>query len=136
MLTLMPSPARATVHSAIPRVSQFVFIQRPRSLSGFRFAAAGFSKSGCKWLFCLKSSCVIWLKVFVRHRVILAQEIARAVAVVFEDMKLRQHQQALHDHCLKTCFREAEVVSAHKAGARARRWSSGEHFGARDPPIN
>src|SRR5215212_3014272 len=118
MWTFISSPSRATVHSAIPRVSQFVFIQRPRSFSGLRFAAAGSSKSGCRWLFCLKSSCVIWLKVFVRHRKILAQEIARAFAVVFEGVKLREDQQPLHDHSLETRFSEAEVVGAGEAGAR------------------
>src|ERR1044071_7443684 len=110
----MSSPSRATVHSAIPRVSQFVLIQRPSSLSGLRFAATGSSKSGCRWLFCLK---FIGLKVFVRHRVILAQEIARALAVVFEDVKLREHEQAFHDHCLEARFGETEIVSAHEAGA-------------------
>src|SRR5215216_6399625 len=136
MLTLIPSPSRATVHSAIPRVSQFVLIQRPRSLSGLRFAAAGSSKSGCKWLFCLKSSCVISLKVFVCHRVILTQEIAGAVAVVLEDVKLGQHQKALHDHCLEPRFGEAEIVSAHETGAGSRCGAGGEDIRRPYAPIN
>src|SRR5215217_2567913 len=134
--TIISSPLRATVHSAIPRVSEFVFIQRPRSLSGLRFAATGSSKSGCRWLFCLKSNCVIWLKVFVRHRVILAQEIARTFAVVFEDVKLGQHEKALHDHCLKTSFREAEVVGTHETRAGARCRVGGEDIRRRHTPIN
>src|SRR5215216_763705 len=136
MLTLIPSPSRATVHSAIPRVSQFVLIQRPRSLSGLRFAAAGSSKSGCKWLFCLKSSCVIWLKVFVRHREIFAQEIAGALALVFEDVKLCEDQKALHDHCLKTCFREAEIESTHETCARVRCGAGCENVRCGRAPVN
>src|SRR4029079_2947545 len=98
ILTVMSSPSRATVHSAIPGVSQFVFIQRPRRLSGLRFAAAGLSRSGCRWLFCVK---FMYVKVILRRGVILAQEIVRAVAVVFESMKLGQHEQPFHDHCLE-----------------------------------
>src|SRR6185369_15165524 len=115
MSTVISSPSRATVHSAIPRVSQFVLSQRPRSLSGLRFAATGSSKSGCRWLFCLK---FIWLEVVLRHRVILAQEIARAFAVIFERVKLGQHEQALHDHCLEARFGEPKVVSAREASGR------------------
>src|SRR6185503_2821078 len=134
MLTLISLPSRATVHSAIPRVSQFVLIQRPRSLSGLRFAAAGSTKSGCKWLFCLKSSCVIWLKVFVRHRVILAQEITGALAVVFEDVKLSEDQEAFHDHCLEPRFGEAKIVSAHETSASSRCGTGGEDIPRRYAP--
>src|SRR5262245_19808498 len=108
----MTSPSCDTVHSAIPRVSQLVLIQRPRSFFAFAMAAPGSRRSACKWLFCLNSSCVIALKVIVSHGVILAQKIAGASALVFEEMKLREHQQALHDHSLKTRFGKTEVVSA------------------------
>ncbi len=56
----------------------------------------------------------------MRHRVILAQEVAGAVAVVFESMKLGQHEEAFHDHCLETRFCESKVVGTGEAGARAR----------------
>src|SRR5215213_3291169 len=136
MFAIISSLSRATIHSAIPRVSQFVFIHRPRSLSGLRFAATGSSRSGCKWLFCLKSRFVILAKVFVRHCEILAQEITGALAVVFEAVELCEHEQALHDHCLEARFPETEVVGAGETGGRARGWSGCEDLGVRLAPVD
>src|SRR6185369_7823594 len=133
---LMPSRSRATVHSAMPRVSQLVLIQRPSSLFAFASAAPASRRSACKWLCCLKSSCVIALKVLVSHGVILAQKVARSSAVVFEEMKLREHQQALHDHSLKTRFGEAKIVTAREAGSRSGRGIRCKDVGRRRAPVD
>src|SRR5262245_14325983 len=80
--------------------------------------------------------CLCHLEKIVRLRVILAQEVTRSLTFVFEEMKLREHQQSLHDHCLKSCFSEAKVKRCGEAGAGARGWSGGEHVGSGSAPID
>ncbi len=68
--------------------------------------------------------------------VILTHKIVGALAVVFEAMKLGQHEQALHDHSLELSFREAEVESTREPRTRARFGRTCEDLYARAAPVD
>src|SRR2546423_9867508 len=72
----------------------------------------------------------------VRQCEILTHKKIRATAFVLEAMELGENDQALEDHRLEPCFREAEVVEARKTRCDPRRRRRRKDRNFRRPPVN
>src|SRR5205085_4144133 len=72
----------------------------------------------------------------VRQCEILTHKKIGATAFVLEAMELGKNDQALEDHRMEPCFREAEVVEARKTRRDPRRWRRRKDRNVRRPPVN